>query len=206
MASQCSTIIFSVKHFSDGYAHSKIVYSKNVIHINFSILYNTLNKEYPKNFLLENLLHEIFQNKNFPIYGMSEATDSLSSLPWWLSSHSCWCGSHAYTSVKGYHCIVDLDRRHFSQNYAILLDLKARSVGSFLCRVGRCWASTLVRALAVPPSAACASAVGSSSRPRSTRRSSAGTSTAPSREPPLLRCLRRPTSSRPSRTQCCACR
>ena len=53
-------------NFSDAYAHPKIVYSKNFIHIDFSIIYNTPNREYPKISLLENLIFQsniiIFQS------------------------------------------------------------------------------------------------------------------------------------------------
>ena len=44
-------------------------------------MYNTITREHLKNFLLENLLHEIFQNKNFPSYSISTCNSSLSPLP-----------------------------------------------------------------------------------------------------------------------------
>ena len=41
------------------------MYAYSIFTLMFSIIYNTVNREHPKMFLLENLLHEIFLNEKF---------------------------------------------------------------------------------------------------------------------------------------------
>ena len=75
--------IFGFNILSDGYVHPKIVYSKNVIHIHFSIIYNRFIQ---KSFHLKIYYTKYY--KKIPIYGT----------PWWISQPS--------TSY-----IINLDRR-----------------------------------------------------------------------------------------------
>ena len=50
-----------------------------VIQKMFSVekILDVYNKEHPNIFLLENLLHEIFQNENFPIYSIIQARHAM---------------------------------------------------------------------------------------------------------------------------------